>query len=251
MISFNNLGSMGRLGNQMFQYATVKGIARYHGYDFCIPFSPELNDWIDHQLCKVFKLDAKLNILSKPDNPVWKERMFNFDEEFFKNCPSDIDLSGYFQTDKYFSHIKEEIIEDFTFKKSFDLPCENYISLHVRRGDYVDSQTHHPVLTTEYYEKSLSVIDTSMKIVVLSDDIEWCKNNIPADIYMENTSNIQDLYIMTKAAHNVIANSSFSWWGAWLNQNPNKIVVAPKIWFGPALSHHNISDIVPSDWHRV
>lgn len=251
MISFNNLGRVGRLGNQMFQYAALKGIARRNGYEFCIPFSPELNEWMDHQLCKYFVLDDNLILSSPSQGSTWQERMFNFDEEFFNSCPDEVDIVGYFQTEKYFISIRDEILKDFHIKGDFERPANEYVAMHVRRGDYVTSQSHHPVCPVEYYEKALDIIDSRLPVLVVSDDIDWCKENVRADIYMSGTSNIEDLFIMTQASHNVIANSSFSWWGAWLNQNDDKIVVAPKTWFGPALAHHNTIDIVPDDWRRA
>jgi hypothetical protein len=249
-LSFNRLGQFGRLGNQMFQYAALKGIAHHRGMEFAIPFSPELDDWQDHQLSKYFKLDSSLRIESiNSQNERW-ESHFHFDQTLFETCEDRTDLMGYFQTDKYFSHIRDEILNDFTIKQKFEKPMKEYIALHVRRGDYINQPQFHPVCSTEYYFNALDNMP-SLPVVVMSDDIEWCEEYIPGSLYLKNTSNIHDLYVMSQANHNIIANSSFSWWGAWLNQNPDKIVVAPQRWFGEAYSHYNMQDIRPEDWIQL
>ena len=250
MISFNSLGKSGRLGNQMFQYAALRGIASKHGYSYSIPYSLFVNPWTDHQLNTCFKLNKNI-VYGTTNNKTINESSFSFDEYIFNNCPDNIDISGYFQTEKYFAHIKNEIIKDFTFRINFDKPFNEYIALHIRRGDYINQPNYHPVCSIDYYMNALSIIQDDIPTVIFSDDINWCKENIKANIYMENTTNIQDLYLMTQATHNVIANSSFSWWGAWLNQNPNKIVVSPKVWFGPSYSHYIMDDIRPSEWIQL
>ena len=231
----------------MFQYAAVKGIAHNRGYQFSIPFSPELNDWQDHQLSKYFKLDPSLRLQSISGQNERAESGFHFDKELFQACQDDTDLIGYFQTDKYFKNIRKEILKDFSIKKEFEKPLEDYITLHVRRGDYVNQPEYHPVCSLEYYLNALDMLP-KLPLVVMSDDIEWCKKFIPSNIYLENTTNIHDLYIMTQASHNIIANSSFSWWGAWLNENSDRIVIAPKKWLGKNYNNYDTSDLIPEDW---
>jgi len=250
MISFNNLGRMGRLGNQMFQYASLKGIARNKGYNFCIPYSYEVNEWTDHQLTKYFKLDDNLLVKSHDPRHTRSECGYHFDQDLYDNCEDGTDINGYLQTEKYFMSIRDEILDDFSFKSEYELPMnKEYTSLHVRRGDYVNQTNHHPLCSVDYYLQALELVDGP--IVVLSDDPEWCKQNIPADVYIENTSNIHDLFIMTKAKNNIIANSSFSWWGAWLNNNPEKKVICPEKWFGPGYSHYIMNDIRPPEWIQL
>jgi hypothetical protein len=247
-LSFNQLGQHGRLGNQMFQYAALKGIAKFRGFDFAIPPSSGVDEWREHQLIKHFKLDPDLKICHVDNQNLYEEKFYHFDPELLLNCPDGVDLKGFYQTDKYFSHIRDELLKDFSFKDNFEKPLEKYVSLHVRRGDYLNNPQHHPTCSVEYYLKALEI--TGGPVVVLSDDIDWCRENIPADVYIDGTSNINDLYIMTRATHNIMANSSFSWWGAWLNQNPDKIVVAPGTWFGPAYDF-DTTDIVPKDWIMI
>jgi len=246
MISFNRLGSYGRLGNQMFQYASLKGIARNNDLEFCIPFSVEVNEWYDHMLSKHFVLDSNLSLQSPENQFQYNERFFHFDRLLFEGCPDRTDLSGYFQSYKYFDFIRDEILADFQFKENFEPPMSDYTAVHVRRGDYLNQTHYHPICEVEYYQKALSL--TGGPVVVMSDDIDWCKQNIVADVYLEGTSNVYDLFVMTRARNNVIANSSFSWWGAWLNQNPDKMVVCPERWFGDGYSHYDLSDLRPTEW---
>ena len=155
MISFNNLGNLGRLANQMFQYASLKGIARNRGYEFSIPpvnvfgkrdpvvATAELN------IYDVFGLDKK-NTVGLFPNQVLAERMHTFDEELFHNCPDNIDIFGYYQTHKYFENIEDEIREDFTFVDDILNPCkeafgsDEMVGLHIRRSDYLQKQDYHP-----------------------------------------------------------------------------------------------------------
>ena len=121
MLAFNKLGKLGRLGNQMFQYASLRGIAARRGYDFGIPPSSFRNEWTDHQLFQVFDLPnllrQNIKYLDNGYAPEAGESFFHFDELLFNQCPNDVSLIGYFQSEKYFVNIKDSIKEDFTFKE--------------------------------------------------------------------------------------------------------------------------------------
>ena len=256
MIGFNELGCMGWIGNQMFQYASLHGIASNRGFEFCIPPNDQTRTF-NYSLFKFFKMTNCKNIQyinskTYSVNSIYNGETcgFEFNEQLFNECPDNVNISAYLQTDKYFYHIKEKIIEDFTFKHEFEKPFEKYISLHVRRGDYVHQPQYHPVCSVEYYSQALEIINDDLPLVVFSDDIEWCKQNIKADYYSEGSPANRDLYLMTKAEHNIIANSTFSWWGAWLNENNNK-VVAPKQWFGWGYAHQNTDDLYPIQWKVI
>ena len=248
LIGFNGIGNKGWLGNQMFQYAALRGIASNNGYEFCIPPDDGTRQH-NYGLFKVFEMSGCSNVRYIYAHTTIVN--FGFDEIFFNQCPDNINIDGFFQTEKYFINIKEEIINDFKFKKQFEKVTEDYVSLHVRRGDYLNYPGHHPVCDLNYYQNALSIFENKYPVVVFSDDIEWCKHNISADYYSEDTSAERDLYLMTNATHNIIANSSFSWWGAWLNKNKDKTVVAPTRWFGDQLSIHNTSDIIPNEWITI
>lgn len=260
MIGFNALGQLGRLGNQMFQFASLKGIARNRGLEYCIPPSKNENEWTDHQLFNPFKLSNtnQLNVqFIDPDRPIVVEQSFSFDQKLFNECPDWISIQGYFQTEKYFNHIKEEIKEDFEFRDEILNPCKEMISglnrpvsLHIRRTDYV-TNPNHTVLSLEYYKKALEEFDKNSTVLIFSDDSEWCnQQELFSDdrfLIADGNSNYVDLCLMTLCSGHIIANSSFSWWGAWLANS--KKVIAPDGWFkGSDNEHLDTKDIIPEDW---
>jgi len=266
MIGFNNLGRMGRLANQMFQYASLKGIARHRGYDYMIAFHADaVNDGIGNmlrtELFDSFELKVRTGLFNAP---TLSERHHHFDQEFFDNCPDDVVLQGYFQTEKYFKHIENEIRQDFTFKNAILNPCKemiesvnNPIALHVRRTDYVTNSANHPPCTLDYYKKALSYFEAHRNVIVFSDDPAWCNEQelFSGNNFMisENEDNRIDLCLMSLCDDFIIANSSFSWWGAWLSANKDKRVIAPQQWFGDRgyTKHHNTKDVTPHGWTRI
>jgi len=264
MIGFNALGRMGRLANQMFQYASLKGIATHHGYDCMIAYHPDavddgIGNMLRTELFDSFDLKVRTGFFNAP---TLSERVHNFDQKFFDECPDNVTLQGYFQTEKYFKHIEDEIREDFTFKDDILAPCkemigdiENPIALHVRRGDYVKNSDNHPPCTIEYYEAALKHFDNDRNVIVFSDDFEWCNENFTDDRFLisENTDNRVDLCLMSLCSDFIIANSTYSWWGAWLSNNRNKKVIAPKKWFGTNgyTKYHNTKDVIPDEWTRI
>ena len=126
-------------------------------------------------------------------------------------------------------------------------------AIHVRRGDYLKFSKHHPAQTAEYYNNGMELLrNKTDTFIVCSDDIEWCKQNIIGDnvVYIENERDYIELYLISLCDNVIISNSSFGWWGAWLNKNSNKTVIATKQWFGEAISH-NESDIIPNKWIKI
>ena len=259
MIGFNALGQLGRLGNQMFQFASLKGIARHRGFNFCFPPSANKNEWTDHQLLIPFKLRStnELNIQYIDfDRPTIHEQGFTFNKDLFDNCPDWITLQGFFQTEKYFKHIKDELKKDFEFKDDIHIPCEemistldNPISLHIRRTDYI-TNPNHTCLGLDYYETALKEFD-QQPVLIFSDDTKWCEEQelFADDRFMisDNEDAYIDLCLMTMCKGHIIGNSSFSWWGAWLADTDK--VIAPKGWFeGSDNSHLDTTDIYCTDW---
>ena len=284
MLTFNKLGKSGRLGNQMFQYAALRGIAANCGWEWAVPppgtsgvdeFGTENN----YCMFETFKLPhAKNHGLAASNIPwaVWKE--FHFNEELFNKCPDNVNLDGYFQTERYFENIGDSIREDFQFHDEIYQPCKEMIDslgdgrkifLHIRRGDpklpwaYVNLEAAHPVCTWDYYEKALKQFPEDIPVVVFSDVIEWCKEQefFKDDrfIMSETTDEFADgqrvpwtdLCLMSLCTDAIIANSSYSWWGAWLIDNPNKKVIAPKKWFGKQYDHYNMNDLIPDGWTEI
>jgi hypothetical protein len=282
MLAFNQIGSLGRLGNQMFEFAALRGISAKHQYKWCIP--PFHQKGIEnYSLGKCFKLESgkEENIQNIENIQYVHERFFHFDEELFEKCPDNVSLHGFFQSEKYFKHISDEIRKDFTFLDEHLEPCEEFISqfneqepimLHVRRGDpnlvdprgfkwaYVNCSDQHPVQHVEYYERALVEFDDTQPVIVFSDSPEWVKEqeffngdrffiSEPVDKYPDGSyTPYVDLCLMSLCSHAIIANSSMSWWGAWLIQNPNKKVIAPKMWFGPAYADKDTKDLYVKDW---
>ena len=278
MIGFDHIGTMGRLGNQMFQYAALKGIAAHRGYEYTIPPENPRIQIDNYGLIEAFELsdNKKIGWLNTQYDII-AEKHFHFDEDLFNTFPDGSGLYGFFQSEKYFKHIEDEIREDFTFKKEWLEPCEGFrkdlgdevIFLHVRRGDpnladkrgfkwaYTQCSSQHPPQPLEYYEKALKEFDDDMPVVVFSDSIDWVKEQdlFKPDRFMisEQTDKFSDgalvpyvdLCLMTLCDHAIIANSSMSWWGAWLIQNEYKKVVAPKMWFGPAYADKDTKDLYP------
>ena len=264
MIGFNNLGNMGRLGNQMFEYAALRGIAANKGYDWCIP--PFTNKGIEnYSLDRAFTLPSvtrtNLKLLDNGYAPVVGERQFHFDEELFNLCPNEISLNGFFQTEKYFKNIEEEIRDDFTFRQEIRSECdelaedafEEPIALHIRRGDFLKNSGNHHNLELDYYKQALNQFNPKQQVVIFSDDPQWCLEQelFEGDRFMVSSGNgpYHDLYLMSLCSDFIIANSTFSWWGAWLANRGT--VVAPKKWFGPNNEHLSTKDLYPASWKII
>lgn len=285
MLAFNQIGNLGRLGNQMFEYAALRGIASHHQYEWCIP--PFYRTGIEnYSLHNCFKLESvkETNLNYIENIPYVSERFFHFDEELFEQCPDDVSLHGFFQSEKYFKHIEQEIRSDFTFHDEHLNPCKEFmkefdgqetIMLHVRRGDpnlvdprgfkwaYVNCSDQHPVQPLEYYEKALEHFDDNQPVIVFSDSPEWVKEqeffsddrffiSEPQDKYEDGSyTPYTDLCLMSLCSHAIIANSTMSWWGAWLINNPSKKIIAPKMWFGSAYADKDTKDLYCSNWEIV
>lgn len=238
MITFSQLGEWGRMGNQLFQIATTISTALQNNTNYCFP------PW---QYEKNFNLH---NCFSSNINTVetYRERVFYYDPiPAYKN----IDLFGYFQSWKYFEHHKEEIINLLTPIHNFERE-PGLCSIHVRRGDYLEKQDCHPLMTMDYYQEAMKKSGCS-KFILFSDDMRWCKKNFKGDEYeyAERNSPPVDLAIMVKRCEsNIICNSSFSWWGAYLNQFLDKKIIAPIKWFGPKLAH-DTKDLLPESWIKI
>lgn len=282
MLAFNQIGNLGRLGNQMFEYAALRGIAAHHGYDWSIP-PFHMKGIENYSLSECFKLESvsEKNIGTYDDFQYVGERFFHFDALLYEQCPDNVSLYGFFQSERYFKNISKEIRKDYTFRDEHLDPCKEFmnqfdgqepIMLHVRRGDpnlvdprgfkwaYVNCSDQHPVQPLEYYEKALKEFDDDQPVIVFSDSPEWVKEqeffkddrfmiSEPQDKYSDGSYlPYVDLCLMSLCSHAIIANSSMSWWGAWLQSNPNKKVVAPKMWFGPAYSDKDTKDLYCPDW---
>lgn len=170
-------------------------------------------------------------------------------------------LDGGFQSEKYFENNKEKIIDLFKITPEIEaviresIPdIENLVSIHVRRGDYVGQEQYHPLTTREYYQRAVETIGKDKTYLVFSDNPDMCYNLldfITNVLYISAEADWMEFYTMSMCGDNIIANSSFSWWAAYLNTNPNKKVVAPDKWFGPAYNHFNTKDLLPETWIKL
>ena len=257
MIGINYLGKRyERLANQMFQYAAVKGIAKNRGFQYCIPpsgYRDQNDEWTEHQLFNTFHLknlsSVQVQFIDMEQHPYTKtEAHYHFDEDLFNNCPDWLSLVGFFQSEKYFLNVRDELLEDFTFKDGLDgiaqdaiKNIENPIALHIRRTDYAKYQ-HHPIQPISYYQEALEYFDKDRNVIIFSDDPLWChdEGTFADDRFLiSENDHLLDLAMMRLCSDFIIANSSFSWWGAWMSTNENKKVIAPKNWFGPPLDGQN------------
>jgi hypothetical protein len=196
------------------------------------------------------------------------ENHFRFMPEVLINARSNVYLDGYWQTEKYFIDIQDIIRKDFLPKKISAGYEKNLkqnqskisISIHIRRRDYAQNKKtfeHHGICSPEYYKTAAERIKQVIKkpsYFIFSDDIEWAKNNFKIDgeiIFVSNgiLQNYEEMILMSKCDHNIIANSSFSWWGAWLNPNKEKIVIAPKRWF--QTPKMDTRDLIPDSWIKI
>ena len=275
-ISYNRLGSNGRLGNQMFQYAGLRGIAANRNFEWLIPRPDNYGD-SNYGLFDCFEMSSvEEENFGQLNGQNIATGQFHFSQEFFDNCPDNINLHDYFQTEKYFKNIKDVIRNDFTFKKEIVKSCleildelVNPIFIHVRRGDYINQPDNHPVCSTSYYENSLNHFKDTSSVLIFSDDPEWCKSQelFSDDRFLISEFNLKynqtsdtndgrvkslipyyDLCLMSMCQGGIIANSSMSWWGAWMIQNPTQPIVAPNPWFGKNYNHYDMSDLIPERW---
>lgn len=281
MIYFTKIGYLGRLGNQMFQFASSVAIAKKTGHDIFFPLenctefdpngpiNPKTNsptlvkcDLLDCFNIPVsfFKRSSEINIGS-----IIQEKKFTFDPDMF-NVQDGSDLYGFFQTEKYFKPISRDIIEYFTFKSEIVNSSSKYwsknikgflagskpVSIHIRRGDYTLYPNHHPLCSRDYYNRAISLFEPEVKFLIFSDDLDWCRENFSSNRFhvVDSGSPYIDLKLITMCDHHINANSSFSWWGSWLNQKESKRVICPANWFGPAINKDQ-RDVYCEDWKTI
>lgn len=286
----------GGLGNQMFQYAFARVIAKnnrdliliensffenvkrkkgftYRKFELDI-FDNYYKIALDSDIATFYHLSI-INKLKKKTGlcypKIYNEPSFDFQINAL-SIKSPVYLEGYFQSYKYFKGNEVLIKEIFTFPVKlldrinkellFKLKKHNTIAVHIRRGDYINDKVIsevHGNCGLEYYLEAIKRFESNIKdftIVFFSDDINWVKehfDDLPySKIFVDNNKNDnswKDMLLMSSCSHNIIANSSFSWWGAWLNSNPEKVVIAPKKWF--AASDKNTRDLIPSEWIQI
>ena len=268
-VTFSRLNHYGRLGNQLFQIAATIGTARENHVPFRFP------PW-GYSSCMAVSLPQAMDPI--PVECVYKEPEFSYAPIRIQAAT---DLRGYFQSEKYFANCREEILRYFTpghrladeidrLREAYfhGIPREKTCSLSVRRGDYVNNRFHFDLSKTEYYLDALRLFGEEYFFLVFSDDIDWCKEffSRPAFrgftfIFVAPTRDIADLFLLSRCGNHILANSTFCWWGAWLNPSPDKRVVAPQAWFDGEFTNrdrpfrqggfHNTCDLIPESWRTI
>jgi len=249
----------GGIGNQMFQIAATYALALRNndttGFDFQLCHTPMQGNTSYTYSKNILK--NVTNVLNINTKKHYNEEKFSYSELPYA---SNLCLNGYFQSEKYFEDYKDKVIDLFYLKGGNEIVIDSLLStarklnrkpitsIHIRRGDYVKNSDFHNVLDVEYYKKAMEIIGDSV-FIFISDDLEWVKENFKGDnfIYSPFKSDVDDLTLMTLCDNNIIGNSSFSWWGAYLNRFESKQVIAPKKWFGPK-GPQDTQDLFPDNW---
>lgn len=259
----------GGLGNILFQIAATKSISIDKNTDCSFPNLIDHIHRLNNDCVHNPNLKHSFEYMSffqnlKTETPQTQLGVYNYPFEYidYNISENDFFIDGFFQSEKYFKHNREAILEyfcDFSIYDSIINKKYTFIrnikctGIHVRRGDYLKYPNHHPIQTLQYYLSSIEILKNETELfLIFSDDIEWCRNNIKIKnaVYIENERDYIELYLMSLCRNNIISNSSFSWWGAWLNKNEDKIVIGPKLWFGNAITHLT-SDIIPENWIKL
>jgi GR25 family glycosyltransferase involved in LPS biosynthesis len=281
-ITMINIGIYGRLGNQLFQYALLYKLSLLYKINIKLPIYDEnfichenTNDKKKTKIHKYF--DLKYEILDNfnlDDYYNINETNFSYSSKFLNlhNENKNININGYFQSYKYFNDIKDDIINIFKFKNDIFTTAKNYIyniknnnlpivGIHIRRGDLINYTGYGPPININYIINAINYIKSKINdfiILVLSDDISWVKNNLNVsnNIYYSRFDEITDLCLLTLCNHLILSNSSFSWWGAYLNTNPNKIVIIKSInnqdyFFDYVVPINERCDLIPPDWIQL
>lgn len=280
---------LGGLGNQMFQYAFYKSLeqngakvkadingyqsySRHNGFELEKVFNIQLNNTVSpftvklyDPLCRQWHIRKIRRLLGLKNIHYYQQKSpFLFDPSVYNNKPGL--LWGYWQNVNYVNPVAETLKRDFIFKNPLhsrnqslldDINRNNSVSIHVRRGDYLKDPLLGEICKLDYYQKAVAFMQehySDIRFYIFSDDIKWCQANLqisgttyisgnfPSDSYM-------DMQLMSHCNHNIIANSSFSWWAAWLNDNKNKKVIAPAKWFNDP--EVNTNEVTPSSWLRI
>lgn len=266
------LNLKGGLGNMMFQIAAVKSFSIQKKTDYSFPNLPSHIRYLSSETQynpKVNYCSEYLNLPflknTKTQHPFLPVEVvtFPFHYEKIQINSSSIMVDGFFQSEKYFHEHEEQILEmfspdenilNFLNSKYSELLNQRTTSIHVRRGDYVKHSEHHFVQQMDYFNQSMEMLDSKTdKFLVFSDDLDWCKENFKGEkfVFIENERDYYEMYLMSLCTNNITSNSSFSWWGAWLNKNKDKVVVGPQNWFGNALQSLKTEDIIPDNWIRL
>ena len=271
---------MGGMGNQMFQYAVGKNLSLKYNiplkFDLSFLKNRNMGDFVyrDYDL-DLFKLEAEKSFSFPNSTSVLVQKDYHYSENFMNELSdllirgNSINIVGYWQSTRFFYENESQIRKDFEFKDNIEnqtgileemlykIKSSNSVMVNVRRTDYLNS-SFHGVLGIDYINKAKELIETKIEnthYFIFSDDINWCRENIHFDNMTIVDHNYKGdrfgyyLQLMSQCKHFIIPNSTFAWWSAYLNNNQEKIVVAPIHWFTD--SNVNTKDLIPSNWYRI
>lgn len=247
---------MGGLGNILFPFATAYALSKKLDLNLKLCYN---HVGYLHTAPSIYKdnIFEKFDSIDKFENfQIINQIKFDY---YNIEIPrkTNIFLNGYFQSEKNFIEYRKDLldamrpndeIKNNLIKKYPDIQDDKTVSIHIRKGNYKNLQEFHPLMPNEYYYKALEYFKDH-KIFIFSDEIESCYYIFKKYecVFVKNDFDLHDMYLMSLCKNNIIANSTFSWWGAWLNENENKKIIAPKLWFG-VNSNYNSKDIIPEDW---
>lgn len=243
---------VGGLGNILFQIASIWALAKDNNDELCVlNVNKIIEDLKNNNRGNLTYLFNRFpNITGHVNNVI--NHPFEYVPIEYKK---EHEYVGYFQCEKYFKHRRSEILELFKPADEFNVQINKYqhlfnnISLHVRHGDYYGHPEIHLIQIIEYYENATSLLPKDLKILIFSDDLNWCIQNFIGERFVFiNEIDYIAIYLMSKMKHHIIANSSFSWWGAWMSECNDSVVIAPKKWFGTNIPY---GDIVPENWIKI
>lgn len=246
----------GFLGNVMFQTAATMGIAIKNNMNCLLPYKKEFDS---------FKGPIPVGNVSNAIE--YQEPHYHYQDVLFADKSQNVRLKGYFQSEKYWKHCEPLIRQTFEFNDDIKFKINSkynelltgdktLVSVHVRRGDYLNHPNHHPVMPVDYFRRASQKVKElaggSLCFMVMSDDMSWCYDNLLFVLgeygtvsFISDNSPAEDMFLQSLCSHNIISNSSFSWWGSYLNKNPNKIIIAPQKdkWYGSAYAHLSVEDL--------
>lgn len=272
MITFLNLGHLGQLGNQLFQFSALYSLSLHLKELLLIPTE---NIYMVAYKSKTYQSSLDLfNCFDLPEsflteretlrvNYYYKQPSFLYDPDFW-HIRNDTSIEGYFQSEKFFERYRQNLLALLKFKLPIQQIANKHllelklhgtelVGIHVRRRDYVNDQID---CKSDYYHRAIDYLRLAGKtnFVVVSDDLDWCREHFK-DIenihYMHDSGHYVDLCLLSLCDHNILCNSSFGWWGSWLNQNSNRIVVAPKLWCPKSAItgfQQNVTDVYCKHW---
>lgn len=252
----------GRTGNIMFQISHAYAKALEYNRQFVVPSDESSTRHLENTLFKKIPFSIKTSTQTPTTHTTWVKFTY---EQTVPLVDRPTAFAGWFQSEKFFIKYKEPVIDLFSppisfLEKVFRIypffKNKTVAAINVRRGDYLTQPTRHPVISLDYINKAYEHLPHHNILLVVSDDIEWCKDNIklPNCIFNDNSQfwDAEALWLLSLCDHFIISNSSFSWWGAYLSRSEDKVVIAPGTWFGPDMEAANDpKDIYCEDWIKL